>query len=170
MDKLRLIVSTENSSIGVAARWKTLGKIEYVLRHSQKSLSRGPASANGIAVGFGTAFSLLFIFPAVHIPAFSAAYRALASIALGMAAGYLVYRRIPHKTWNDRIYELLAQYLPIDIAGYAQLQTAVREHGLRVVDLTTWLDRERSALRHTMPVQISAMESGPKRNFLNRKP
>lgn len=170
MEKLRLIVSTENSNIAVAARWKTLNKIDDVLRQSRKSPSRGPASSHGTAVGFLTIISLLFIAPVAHIPALSTLYRVLASIALGVVAGYLVYRRIPHKTWNDQIYELLAQYPPIDIAGYAQLQTAVREHGLRVMDLTTWLDRERSALRHTMPVQISAIDSGPKRNFLNRKP
>lgn len=170
MEKLRLIVSTGNSDIAIAARWKTLNKIDDVLRQSRKSPSRGPASSHGITVGFFTALSLLFISGAAYIPALSTLYRALASIALGAVAGYLVSRRIPHKTWNDQIYELLAQYPPIDIAGYALLQTAVREHGLRVMDLNIWLDRERSALRHTMPVQISAMESGPKRNFLNRKP
>lgn len=95
----------------------------------------------------------------------------------GLASGFLVvisYRLVVRRTTNltaeEHLFSLLAEYQPLDQAGYQRFQTQARESGdLDWYALEAWLKSERSAHLDRSLSAFAGARKGP-RGTTNAQP
>jgi hypothetical protein len=117
----------------------------------------GPAFGSGVFVGvlaYTGVYSVIWLLR--RYGGLSASGITLWLPLVGLLLAYSVaYFKGPYKTWEAKIYALLAAYDPQDKIAYQVLQDDVRKYGLEEHLILEWIDKERAAIAADAPVLMA---------------
>ena len=67
---------------------------------------------------------------------------------------YVVWKRTPNETWNERFCKVLVSYQPLDTAAFEELLLKIKDNSAKREDVELWLRIERAHVEH--PNEVAA--------------
>jgi hypothetical protein len=153
-------------------KWRQLVRIRQTMRmrrsatrsFSFANVSVGPAGSAAIMASVTSYICAHWLMTSFWRPVFGLCE------AVAVVAAVCAYRMTRYKTYEDKIFALLASYEPLDTMAYQRLQDEIRRDPKHLDHpLELWMIEERTALDRASANQSSIQDASPLSAFLNAK-